>query len=683
MKDLLLEIGTEEVPAHAMIGILNELRENAAAKLKDLRLDFSDIRTLGTPRRLTLMVSGLAERQTDISVESKGPSLKIACDEEGNFTKAALGFARGKKIAPEQLIKRDGYIYAVVEEKGADTASLLPDFLNDLVTTLSFPNSMRWADYSFRFIRPLRWLVALYGDTEIKFTVAGVTSSRTSRGHRFLSDGDFVINNAAEYEQRCEKNFVIVDQNKRRDIIRRQIEKIAADNHGQADITEDLLEEVLFLVEYPTALCGSFDEKYLRLPTAAVITPMRDHQRYFPVWSKDHKLMPLFITVRNGGSDFIDTVRHGNERVLKARLEDAEFFFNEDRKKSLAEHRNRLKTLVYQEGLGTVYDKSERLKKLAALIAYAVRANDEEKSDAIRAAELAKADLVTNMVTEFTELQGVMGREYALADGEKQAVATAIYEHYMPRSASDSQPQTTAGRIVSIADKIDALTGMFSLGKIPTGSQDPFALRRQALGMVRTLVEARWSLDLDRLFSAALDLYGIEAEKREKIRVAVADFLRLRLKNVLNDAAIRYDAADAVLTAVNNPYRVYQRALAVNDIVEKDCAKVVQAFVRVGNIAQKAESAEFDEGILKTDAEQKLLTTFKTAHQQAVEHMDNAEYRAAIDDLSALVEPIDEFFAAVMVMDEDLNIRRSRLGLLKSIDDTLRNIADFDKIVVQ
>ncbi len=683
--NLLLEIGTEELPAHSMPGLLKDLKDKAAKSFAELRLNYDELKTLGTPRRLALIAKNLSERQEDVKTESKGPSEKIAYDEQGNLTKAAIGFARGKKIAPENLIKKDGYVYAVVEEKGQDTRELLPELLKKLISDISLPNSMRWADYSFRFLRPLRFLTALYGKEVIPFEVAGVKSGRVSRGHRFLSEGDFEIDAAENYEQRCEENFVIVNQEKRKEIIRRQIEEVAAEKGGVAEITEDLLEEVLYLVEYPTALCGSFDEKYLRLPPEAVITPMRDHQRYFPVKTKEGKLMPLFITVRNGGKDFIDTVRHGNERVLKARLEDAEFFFNEDRKKSLAEHRDKLKTVVYQEGLGNVYEKTERLIKLAEKIAAALCADERTTKNALRAAMLSKADLVTGMVTEFTELQGIMGREYALLDGEDEKVALAIDEHYKPRFAEDNEPTTREGRILSLADKIDAIVGTFSRGKIPTGSQDPFGLRRQALGLVKMLIEAKENVSLRALTDTSMDLYGItDAAAREKMQKDVAEFIRLRLKNVFEKENIRYDAADAALADVDNPYGVYLRAKAVAEFVKKETAeKIIQSFVRVGNIAGKSEGCDIDENAFVVDAERSLYGAYKKAAAEfaVLGELTEETCGKAIEIFAELSSPIDNFFDKVMVMDKDENLRRNRLALLKSIDTLLCNVADFSKIV--
>lgn len=683
-KTLLLEIGTEEVPAHVMPGILSQLKENAAKTFEELRIEYKNIKTLGTPRRSALLVEGLAEQQADLSKENRGPAVNIAFDADGNPTKAAQGFARGQGVKPEELVTKDGYVYAMVHEKGGQTVDLLGETLKGLVDGLNFPNNMHWANLDYKFIRPLRWLVALYGQDVIDFEVANVKSGRTSRGHRFLSEGDFEIANAEDYVEACRKASIIVDQNERCEMIRQQIAEVAAANGGQAEVNEDLLEEVLYLVEYPTALCGKFDEKYLALPAEAVITPMRDHQRYFPVL-KDGKLLPLFITIRNGGKEHLETVQHGNERVLRARLEDAQFFFDEDRKKTLEQHGEKLKTVVFQDGLGTIYDKALRLEVLAGYIADAIGANEQDKKDAVRAAKLAKADLVTGMVTEFTELQGVMGREYALLDGETKAVAQAIDEHYMPRFAGDSQPASVAGRIVSLADKIDTIVGTFSRGLIPTGSQDPFALRRQALGIVNMLKEAQYHISLSQLVAKAMELLKIaDAGQQAKLQNDVADFMKLRLKNVLADAGIRYDVVDAVFVTVDDIYGVFLRAQAVNEAVKQDMEKTIQAFVRTGNIARKAEDVQavVETGLLAEQVEKDLYKAYEDAASKVEKEVAAQDYAGAIATLSQLAAPIDAFFDGVMVMDKDEKIKNNRLGLLKLVDNLICQVADFSKIVL-
>ena len=685
-KNLLLEIGTEEVPAHVMPGILKELKEKAEKALQENRVAFENVRTIGTPRRTALLVTGLAESQEDVESENRGPSVQIAFDADGNPTKAAQGFARGQKVDPKDLVVKDGYVYAMVHEKGQATAELLKTILPELISSLSFPNNMRWRDLDFKFIRPLRWIVALLGSEVVPFEVAEVQSGRVSRGHRFLSptkdkNGEFEIADADSYEQACEAQFIIVDQERRKAMIREQIVETAKANGGQAEISEDLLEEVLYLVEYPTALCGKFDDKYLALPPETVITPMRDHQRYFPVKSAEGKLLPLFITVRNGGKEHLETVQHGNERVLRARLEDAQFFFDEDRKKSLEEHREKLKTVVFQQGLGNMYEKSERLAELSDFIAAELKADEKTAKHAHRAAILCKADLVTGMVTEFTELQGIMGREYAKLDGECEKVAVAIDEHYMPRFAGDIQPQSEAGRIVSTADKIDTIVGTFSRGKIPTGSQDPFALRRQALGLVNMMIEAKWQLSLSKVVAKSMDLYGITDEAaRQKMQQDVADFMRLRLKNVLEE--VRYDVVDAVLADVDDLYAVSLRAQAVQKFVSGDAVAHIQALVRASNLAAKAEKEGFEESLFQVEAEKTLGQVCKATASSVESLIAGQDYVGAIDALTELTQPIDKFFEDVMVMDKDEAIRNNRLGLLKSIDMLAGRVADFSKIVL-
>ena len=680
-KDLLLEIGTEEVPAHVMPHLLVDLKRLAGDMFAERRLAYESLRTIGTPRRAALLVTGLAERQEDVSTETRGPSVAIAFDAEGNPTKAGAGFARGQGVEPSELIQRDGYVYAAVHEKGAETAQLLAELLPELIRAIPLPNSMRWGDLDFRFIRPIRWIVALYGTEVVPFTLANVTSGNTSRGHRTLAPQEFVIASPADYEAACEKAYIIVDQERRRTMITEQINEVAKSCGGTAEITPDLLEEVLYLVEYPTALSGTFEEKYLALPAETVITPMRDHQRYFPVKAADGSLLPVFITVRNGGREHLDVVAHGNERVLRARLADAQFFFDEDRKKSLAEHREKLKTVVFQQGLGSMYEKTERLMGLVTAIVEELApdeaAYEAMEPDARRAAELSKADLVTGMVTEFTELQGIMGREYALLDGEKPEVARAIDEQYMPRFAGDELPQSDLGFALSVADKIDNIVGTFSRGKIPTGSQDPFALRRQALGLVLMLIEHESGLLLSDLVEEASDLYDLDVSLCQKMQVYVADFIRLRLKNVLTERGVRYDVQEAVLTDVDFVADVPVRAAYVERLIASDGADaLVQSFVRVGNIARMTETGIVDPALFVAQEEGALHSAYERA---VVARSEGADTLPAEQELA---RAIDAFFDAVMVMDKDERIKKNRLTLLKVIDNYLLYTADYSKIVL-
>ena len=678
-RDLLFEIGTEEIPAHVMPHLLEDLAQLAETMLKEHRLSYEKVRTLGTPRRAALIVTGLAERQEDINTETRGPSVAIAFDADGNPTKAGAGFARGQGVDPSALIQRDGYVYASVHESGAATAELLTSLLPDLVRAIPLPNSMRWGNLDFRFIRPIRWFVALYGTEIVPFTLAGVTSGNHSRGHRTLAPADFVITSAADYEAACEKAYIIVDPERRRAMICEQITETAKACGGTAEITPDLLEEVLYLVEYPTALSGSFEEKYLALPAEAVITPMRDHQRYFPVKAADGSLLPAFITVRNGGKAHLDVVAHGNERVLRARLADAQFFFDEDRKKSLAEHREKLKTVVFQRGLGSMYEKTERLMALTTAIVEEMAVGDTDDAalaDARRAAELSKADLVTGMVTEFTELQGIMGREYALLDGESPAVARAIDEQYMPRFAGDELPQTPLGVALSVADKIDNIVGTVSQGRIPTGSQDPFGLRRQALGLVLMLIEQESTMLLSDLVDEACDLYDLE-EFRDKMQVYVADFIRLRLKNVLSERGVRYDVQEAVLGDVDLVADVPVRAAYVERLLASEGGEaLVQSFVRVGNIARSVTGGTVDPARFKAEEEGALLSAYQVAATARAEGEDTLPAE------QALGKAINAFFDAVMVMDKDARVKENRLSLLKMIDDDLLETADYSKIVL-
>ena len=680
-KDLLLEIGTEEVPAHVMPHLLADLKRLAGDMFAEHRLAYENLRTIGTPRRTALLVTGLAERQEDISTETRGPSVAIAFDAEGKPTKAGAGFARGQGVDPAALIQRDGYVYASVHERGAETAQLLTELLPELIRAIPLPNSMRWGDLDFRFIRPIRWIVALYGTEVVPFTLANVTSGNTSRGHRTLSPQDFVISSPADYETACEKAYIIVDPVRRRSMITEQINEVAKACGGSAEITPDLLEEVLYLVEYPTALSGSFEEKYLALPAEAVITPMRDHQRYFPVKAADGSLLPVFITVRNGGREHLDVVAHGNERVLRARLADAQFFFDEDRKKSLSEHREKLKTVVFQQGLGSMYEKTERLMELVTAIveelAPDAAAYEAMEPDACRAAELSKADLVTGMVTEFTELQGIMGREYALLDGEKPEVACAIDEQYMPRFAGDELPKSDLGFALSVADKIDNIVGTFSQGRIPTGSQDPFALRRQALGLVLMLIEHESGLLLSDLVEEASDLYDLDVSLCQKMQVYVADFIRLRLKNVLTERGVRYDVQEAVLADVDFVADVPLRAAYVERLLASDGADaLVQSFVRVGNIARMTETGIVDPALFQAAEEEALHSAYENAIAARAEGADTLAAE------KALAAAIDAFFDAVMVMDKDERIKTNRLTLLKAVDNYLLHTADYSKIVL-
>jgi len=684
MANLLYEIGTEEMPAQYMPGILKDYKELAAKKLEEARIPYETLKVYGTPRRMAFLAEGVADRQLDMTTESKGPSLKIAF-KDGAPTRAAQGFARGQGVAVEELVQKDGYVYAVKHMAGKKTLELLPGILDDILHSLNFPKTMRWADYEFGFVRPFRWMCALLDDVVIPVEANDVKSSNQVRGHRFLSNHLITIPTAAAYEKTMEDNFIIVDVDKRRAMIKKQIEELAVKEGGRVVIPEDLLEEVLYLVEYPTALCGHIDDKYMKLPEEAVITPMRDHQRYFPVVDANGKLMPKFITVRNGGPEHLDIVTHGNERVLRARLDDAVFFFEGDRKKSLAQHREALHSVAFQHGLGNMFDKTERLRKLCAELAADIDAKCDTKA-LDRAAELSKADLVTGMVTEFTELQGTMGREYALLDGEGQTVAQAIGEHYMPRFAGDELPQSTEGRILAIADKLDNITATFSRGMAPTGSQDPYALRRQALGILNIVADGDVHFSLDAALKETLKNLPVTVDDEAKLLADVKDFLAQRAKNMLLDKGVRYDVVDAVLAVpVDDLASLFYRADALAAYLNTaEAADSIQAFTRVLNICKNnVVEAAVDEALFKEDAEKALYTALGTAAEAAAPLAARRDYAGILAANNGMAGAVNTFFDAVMVMDKDEAIKNNRLALLNQVKKQVNQVADLSQLAMK
>lgn len=715
MEKLLFEIGTEEIPAKFMPGILKQLKELAAAKMQELRIPFEDITVYGTPRRMAFIAGGVAETQADVVVEAKGPSVKIAYV-SGAPSKAAQGFARGQGVDVKDLVVRDNYVYAVKHLAGQPVVELLPGLLMDILTSLSFPKTMRWADYEFRFVRPIRWMVAMFGDQIIPVEICGVKSGKFSMGHRFMQQslkaaaesqgllsaalskvgnkvysalagvkGAVEIPSAGDYKKVMYDNFVMVDQDERRALILQQIKDLAAQNGGEAEINEDLLEEVNYLVEWPTALCGKFEEKFLSLPKECIITPMREHQRYFPVLDEDGNLLNKFITVRNGGSEHLDIVTHGNERVLRARLSDAEFFFNEDRATKLEDRLEKLKTVSFQEGLGNMYDKSERLVKMAEMMRFAINTPVDEE-ELRRCALLCKTDLVTGMVIEFTELQGVMGREYALLDGEKPEVATGIFEHYLPRFAGDALPATTIGRIVGIGDKLDNICATFSRGLAPTGSQDPYALRRQALGVINILLDANYHISLAKIIAGTLYLLDIKPEETGKLVPQIMEFFKQRLRNLLMDQGIRYDVIDAVFADKRNDDMVdlAVRCKALADYVEAGNAEpLVQVSVRVSNLCKKIEKEVAISGALfKDESENKLHEVVAAVSKEIIPEIVLYDYAAVLKAGEKVIEPVNTFFDNVMVMDEDENVKNNRLAMLEEVRGIVNAVGDLSLLVL-
>ena len=680
-KDLLFEIGAEEIPAGFMPNILGQLKQLAETKLNDAHLPFESIATYGTPRRLALIVKGLADTSAEISERHKGPSASIAYDADGNPTKAAIGFARGKGLDVADLVVEDGYIYAETKTAGVPAKDIVTDMLPQLITGLNFPKSMHWGNLDAKFVRPVRWLVALLDEEVIPVEFATVKSGNVTRGHRFLGADEITIKNAASYVDTLKENFVMVDQDARRELISKQLHDIADSKNASIVWDDDLLEEINYLVEWPTALCGGFEESYLALPDAAIITPMKDHQRYFPLVDQEGKLLPMFLTVRNGSDHSIEVVQAGNERVLRARLDDAKFFFNEDRKKPLIDRQDGLTKIVFQEGLGNLADKTERLLKLGRVFGGECGLHEDAAVVLERATELAKTDLTTGMVTEFTELQGVMGKEYALLDGESPEVAEAIFEQYLPRFAGDVLPQTEAGKVLSIIDKVDNIVATFSRGLIPTGSQDPYALRRQTIGILNILLGSEWNISLRPIFKASMELLNVPAEKQDELLGQVEEFFTLRLKNIFLDREVPHHVIDLLLS--NNELSVADaeglvNALLANRIDEN--VELVQAYTRMYNLVKDVEYTGVNSDLLKEDAEKALFEAASKASEASLAAWEANDYAAVVAVPATLVPVINKFFEDVMVMDKDEAIKANRLQLVRLAYSVMAIIGDISAL---
>ena len=682
---LLLEIGVEELPSRFGQTTLDQIENNLSKLLKEERINFDNIEKYATPRRLTFVIKNLADKATDLEEEVKGPAKKIAVDDDGNFTKPALGFMKSKGLDPENVyFKQLGnaeYLFGTIKQEGKHTSEVLKNIVPEAIKNVTFPKAMRWGGKNMRFARPIRWMVALLNNEVLDIDLEGIKSSNITRGHRFLGEKEFEVNSVEEYFEKLDKNFVVLDQHKRKEMIREQAVEVAKSLGGEVELDEDLLEEITFLVEYPTAFYGEFDEEYVKLPKEVVTTPMKEHQRYFPVL-KDGKLLPNFIAVRNGDSNRIDLVKAGNEKVLRARLADALFFYHEDTKKPLESFVDKLQTVVFQAKLGTVYDKTLRIEKLSQVILNELNMT-ESKENTLRAAKLCKADLVTNMVFEFTELQGIMGRDYAQVSGENEEVCQGIFEHYLPRFAGDILPETNTGIALSIADKLDSIAGFFAIGIKPSGSQDPYALRRQALGILSILLDRKLSVNLNNLINAALDNYSNLEFNKEEVASQIVEFFVERVKNLFKDLGIRYDVIDAVLNNnLDDISDIHTRALELNRWLQKDeLVEMLTAFNRVSTLAEKATTDIVKEDLLKEDAEIKLYNGFKEIKSNVESLLLDKKYNEALDAFATLRPLVDNLFDNVMVMDKDEAIKENRLGLLKQIYSTMLTICDLSKIV--
>ncbi len=692
-RDLLLEIGCEEIPARFMPGGLKGLREVAGKLCRENRLAYREILAYGTPRRLVLLVKGLAESQSRQEEKVKGPSKEAAFDGSGNPTKAALGFADRMGLKIEELkIEKAGkkeHLVALRSIAGKKTTEVLSILLPDLCKGLSFPKNMFWEENRIKFPRPIRWILCLYGPVMIPFSYGGVQSGRETRGHRFLAPAAVSVLDPEHYFDCLRVSSVVLDQDERKKLIEEGVKSAAAAYKLEVSIDPSLLEEVNYLVEKPEALFCSFPEKYLELPREVLVTTMQHHQRYFPVEDSEGRLSPYFIAVSNNGAARPATVRGGNERVLKARLADAQFFYEDDLKIPLEKQVIKLKNILFQEELGTVYEKTERLAGLTEYMGNRLGGLDKAgKEAALRAAYLAKADLVTNMVGEFPELQGIMGKEYALKSGESPDVAQAVYEHYLPRFAGDRLPRSKAGALLALADKADHLAGCFALGIRPTGSQDPYALRRQGLGLLQILLEHGFHLPLTELIRYALELYRERETLRgmdlEGLAGQIRDFILQRLRYLFQERGMDYDLVEAVLgSSADEIALLWERVSFLQANRENvHLISAAAAYTRAANLARQAPAGgPVDKELLLEEAETKLFDCFTAAREKFGKAAKEGDFGRMLAELAGLKTPLDFFFEQVLVMVDEDRIRLNRLALLRQIKELFQLFADFSKIV--
>ena len=685
---LAFEIGVEEIPAFDLDSANKQLEKMVPAAFKDARIPFESVEIHSSPRRLIVMAYGVADATEALVEEYKGPAAKIAFDAEGNPTKAAIGFARGKGLTPENLERREvkgvEYVFATKNIPATPVADLLPDILAGFITAIKWPRSCRWAAYRDYFVRPVRWIVAMLDEQVLPVSFAGAASSNYTMGHRVLAPGKHTVDTAANLLDVVRAAYVIPTQAERERIIREGVAKIEEQTGFTAELPAKTLLEVVNLSEYPQPYVATFDEEFLQVPEEIIVDAMLMHQRYFPLYDANHKLTNKFIIVSNGNPECAATIIDGNERVVRARLDDAKFFYEEDLKHPLEYYVDKLDNVVFQESLGTVKQKAERLVKLTAALAADAKLAQADAADAVRAAKLCKADLVTNAVIEFTSVQGVMGSYYAAAAGETPQVAQAIGQHYQPRFAGDALPDTTVGKLVALADKLDTICGLFSVGQGPTGSSDPFALRRSAIGIVNML-EAGVDVSLSAAIDCSLASFaeqGVEFDAAA-VRAEVVDFFVTRTKVMLRDAGVESDTIDAVLAAgVEEPAVISQRAHALEDARTNDAEtfdNLATAYARANNLRKPELGDAVDEALL-TEPERPLAAAVATAEGTVAEALAADNFADAIAELAALRAPIDGFFADVMVMDENQALRENRLRLLNRFVAVFANVADFGKM---
>lgn len=685
-NDLLIEVGTEELPPKALKRLSEAFSNGVIDGLKKAGFEINEVRSFASPRRLALLISKIAASQPDRKVERKGPALKAAYDEAGNPTKAVQGFARSCGVEPDQLEKletdKGSWLVFRATEKGQPLSALAENIINQSLAKLPVPKRMRWGDKTTEFVRPVHWVVLMYGNEVIPATVLGIESGNRTQGHRFHASEPVTLRHAADYQKTLEsQGYVLADFEQRQQVIKQQVLDIAASLGGKAVIDEDLLDEVTALNEWPVAIAGEFEKAFLSVPAEALIKTMQDNQKYFPVIDETGKLKNCFITISNIKSQSPEKVKAGNERVVRPRLADAKFFWEQDQKQPLEAFADALENVVFQEKLGTIAEKTQRVTELAGKIAATVGANEGFVK---RAAQLGKCDLMTEMVGEFASLQGVMGKRYAEAGGEPEEVAIAIDEQYMPRGASDKTAETVTGQILSISDKLDTLVGVFAIGQKPTGVKDPYALRRASLGILRTIIERELDLDLSVLIHDAALLLADKVDAQQ-VEEEVFDYILERLRAYYLDRGVPVDVFDAVAALKpTRPLDFDKRIKAVTVFRELPEAKsLAAANKRVGNILKKsAGSAEgnIDDALFEEEAEKSLYTELKSLEGGVVDRFDNGDYTAALKQLSVLREPVDAFFDSVMVMADDEKIKNNRIALLSTMHNLFLRAADLSRL---
>ena len=685
-KDLLIEIGTEELPPKALQTLSKAFTAGVVSGLKEASLEASEVISYAAPRRLAILLKGVPSKQADQSVERKGPAKAAAFDGDGNPTKAVEGFARSCGVAPQELDEietpKGTWLIFKQEVAGKNTSELLPEIVSQSLAKLPIPKRMRWGASDIEFVRPVHWIVMMQDDEVIEGEILGVASSNTTKGHRFHHPDTITIKQASTYAaQLRETGHVIADFNERRDEVRKQAEAAAKELGGVAQLDSDLLDEVTALIEKPIAVSGSFGEEFLDIPQECLISSMQDHQKYFPVVDKDGKLLPYFITTSNIKSNNPDAVRQGNERVIRPRFADAKFFWDQDCKVTLESRRDASKKIVFQQKLGTLYEKTERVAKLAGFIANELGA---DKQNAIRAAELSKCDLSSEMVNEFAELQGIMGRYYAEKDGEHSDVANAMHEQYQPGFAGDVIPAGMTGKILSLADKLDTLMGIFAIGMKPTGSKDPFSLRRAALGVLRIIIEGELNLDLKALLENAATNLKDKVDANDSVGDTF-NYIMERLPAYYKDQGIDAETVAAVASLrPTHPLDFDHRVKAVAEFKTlPEAESLAAANKRISNILKKVEGGiadSVDESLLEESAEKALYQTVKSQQEKVKPLFASGDYSSALTSLASLRDDVDAFFDGVMVMADDEKLKNNRLALLNQLRNLFLNIADLSRL---